>query len=153
MNFLIQPPEVNSAQIYSGAGWWPMLAKAAAWEVLAVELGEAAESFRSVTSALVGSAWQGRAPAAMTAAAAPYTGWLRAAAARAEIAAVQANLAAAPYRAARAATVHPAAVAANRTTLISLVRSNIFGLNAPAWKRRPKLHRTGRPTTLIGRVQ
>ncbi|BBX97367.1 hypothetical protein MLAC_26610 [Mycobacterium lacus] len=62
-----------------------MLAAATAWDGLAAELGSAADSFGSVTSGLNGGssqAWQGAAAAAMTAAAAPYTGWLNAAAAR-----------------------------------------------------------------------
>ncbi|ORB65906.1 PPE family protein, partial [Mycobacterium shinjukuense] len=132
MNFAVLPPEVNSARLYMGAGLGPMLEAAAAWDGLAVELGLAATSFGSVTSALVGAAWQGPASVAMTSVAAPYLGWLRAAAAQAEQAAAQARVAAAAFEAARAATVHPALISANRAQLVSLVRSNVLGQNAPA---------------------
>ena len=36
------------------------------------------------------------------------------------------------FEAARASTVHPIAVAANRNQLVQLIRSNLFGQNAPA---------------------
>ncbi|OOK78567.1 PPE family protein [Mycobacterium kansasii] len=32
MNFVILPPEINSARVYLGAGSGPMLAAAAAWD-------------------------------------------------------------------------------------------------------------------------
>ncbi|HTQ16808.1 MAG TPA: PPE family protein [Mycobacterium sp.] len=76
MSFLVLPPEINSAQMFSGLGSGPMLAAAAAWEGLADELGSAADSFGAVTSGLVGGPWQGSAAAAMAGAAAPYAGWL-----------------------------------------------------------------------------
>ena len=76
MNFLVLPPEINSARMYLGAGPGPMLAAAAAWDGLAGELGSAASSFGSVTSGLAGAAWQGPAAVAMAGAAAPYVGWL-----------------------------------------------------------------------------
>ena len=132
MNFSVLPPEVNSARMYVGAGSGPMLAAAAAWDGLAGELGSAAASFGSVTSGLAGESWQGAASAAMTAVAARYVGFLNAAATQAGGAAAQAKAAAAAFEAARAATVHPALVAANRTHLVSLVTSNLFGQNAPA---------------------
>ncbi|RDZ76174.1 hypothetical protein C3R35_04745 [Mycobacterium tuberculosis] len=135
MNFMVLPPEVNSARIYAGAGPAPMLAAAVAWDGLAAELGMAAASFSLLISGLTagpGSAWQGPAAAAMAAAAAPYPSWLNAATARAEGAAAGAKAAAAVYEAARAATAHPALVAANRNQLLSLVLSNLFGQNLPA---------------------
>ncbi len=79
-NFAVLPPEINSLRMYLGAGSAPMLQAAAAWDGLAAELGSAASSFSSVTSGLTGQAWQGPAAAAMTAAAAPYAGFLSAAA-------------------------------------------------------------------------
>lgn len=69
MSFLTMPPEINSLLMFSGAGSAPMLSAAAAWDGLAAELGSAADSFSSVTSNLVGGAWQGSASAAMAAAA------------------------------------------------------------------------------------
>jgi PPE-repeat protein len=132
MNFSVLPPEVNSARMYVGAGSGPMLAAAAAWDGLAGELGSAAASFGSVTSGLAGESWQGAASAAMTSVAARYVGFLNTAATQADGAATQAKAAAAAFEAARGATVHPALVSANRTHLVSLVTSNLFGQNAPA---------------------
>lgn len=132
MSFLVLPPEVNSALMFAGAGSGPTLAAAAAWDGLAAELGQAANSFSSATAALADTAWQGPAATAMAAAAAPYASWLSTAATRALSAAAQAKAAAAVYEAARAATVDPLLVAANRHQLVSLVLSNLFGQNAPA---------------------
>src|SRR6516162_5351501 len=131
MNFSVLPPETNSARMFSGAGSAPMLNAAAAWDRLASELGSAASSFSSITSGLTHQAWQGPASAAMTAAAAPYAGWLSAAANHATGAAGQARAVANAFEAARAATIHPLAVAANRNGLVQLVMSNFFGQNAP----------------------
>jgi PPE-repeat protein len=132
MNFAVLAPEINSARMFSGAGSAPMLTAAAAWDGLASELGSAASSFSSVTSGLTAQAWQGPASAAMTAAAAPYANWLNAAATQATGAAGQARAVAGAFEAARAATVHPLLVAANRNGLVQLVMSNLFGQNAPA---------------------
>lgn len=132
MNFSIFPPEINSLRMFTGAGSAPMLQAAAAWDGLAGELGSAADSFAAVTSGLVGQTWQGPASAAMAAAVAPYTSWLSAAAAQAVGAAGAAKMVASAFEAARAATVVPAAVAANRNALVQMVMSNIFGQNAPA---------------------
>jgi PPE-repeat protein len=132
MSFLVLPPEMNSAAMYSGAGSGPMLEAAVAWDGLASELGSAASSFNAVTSGLAGQAWQGAAAQAMTAAAAPYTGWLSAAAAHASEAAGQARAMVSAFESAFAATVHPMAVAANRNSLVQAVMSNWFGVNAPA---------------------
>jgi PPE-repeat protein len=132
MNFSVLPPEVNSWLMFSGAGSGPMLAAAAAWQGLATELDAAAQSFSSVTSGLAGQAWQGPASQAMAAAATPYAGWLNTAAAHASGAAAQAQAVVTAFESALAATVHPAAVAANRSDLVSLVMSNVFGQNATA---------------------
>ncbi|MCL6007694.1 PPE family protein, partial [Neisseria meningitidis] len=109
-----------------------MAAAACAWDGLATELASAAVSFGSVTAGLVGGSWQGRSSVAMAAAAAPYAGWLAAAATQAEQAATQAQVMVAEFEAVRLAMVQPALVAANRSGLISLVISNLFGQNAPA---------------------
>ncbi|MGB9307424.1 MAG: PPE domain-containing protein, partial [Mycobacterium sp.] len=76
MNYAVLPPEINSLLMFAGAGSTPMLQAASAWDGLAAELGSASSSFSSVTSGLVGEAWQGPASAAMSAAAAPYSGFL-----------------------------------------------------------------------------
>jgi PPE-repeat protein len=109
-----------------------MLAAAAAWDGLAGELDSAAASFGSLTSGLAGGPWQGAASAAMTSVASRYVGFLNAASSHAGGAATQAKAAAAAFEAARGATVHPALVSGNRTRLVSLVTSNLFGQNAPA---------------------
>jgi PPE-repeat protein len=132
MSFLVAAPETTSWLMYSGAGSGPMLAAAAAWDGLASELGSAAQSFTSVTSGLAGSTWQGPASAAMLSRATQYAGALSAAATEAQAAALQAQTAASAFESALAATVHPAAVAANRNGFVQLVVSNLFGQNAPA---------------------
>ncbi|OBK43170.1 hypothetical protein A5655_17765 [Mycobacterium sp. 1081908.1] len=132
MSFLVLPPEINSTLMYCGAGSSPMLAAAAAWDGLAAELGSAAQSFSSITSGLAAAAWQGPAATAMTSTAARYAGTLSAAATQAESAAAQAQTVANAFESAVAATVHPAAVSANRNGLVQLVVSNLFGQNAPA---------------------
>src|SRR5262249_8652053 len=50
MNFLVLPPEINSARMYLGAGPGSMLEAAAAWDGLAGELGSAATPFGAGTS-------------------------------------------------------------------------------------------------------
>ncbi|OBG32455.1 PecA family PE domain-processing aspartic protease [Mycobacterium sp. E3198] len=132
MSFLTSPPEIISALLHAGAGPEPMLAASAAWDGLATELGSAAQSFSSITAGLAGDAWQGPASAAMLSTATQYTGVLSAASAQAQTAAVQAQVVAGEFESALAATVHPAMVSANRSQLIQLVFSNLFGQNAPA---------------------
>jgi PPE-repeat protein len=132
MNFLMLPPEINSALMYGGAGAGPLFMAAAAWDGLAADLGASASSFDSVISSLAAGPWTGPASAAMTAAAAPYVAWLSAAAARALAAATQARVAATAFEAAQTTTVHPAAVTANRVSLVSLVATNFLGQNTPA---------------------
>ena len=132
MSFMALPPEINSLLMYSGAGSGPMMEAAAAWDGLSAELGSAAQSFSSVISGLAGQAWQGAASRAMTAVAAPYAGWLSAAASQASGAAAQAQAVASEFEAALAATVHPLAVQANRNGLVRLAMSNLFGQNWPA---------------------
>ena len=132
MNFLVLPPEVNSARVHGGGGSGSTLAAVAAWDGLAAELRSAAASFWSVTSGVSAQWWQGPSSAAMGEATASYTAWLGAAAAQAEQAAAQARVAAAAFEVAFAATVHPAGVTANRAQLVALVGSNVFGQNASA---------------------
>lgn len=70
-NFLVLPPEINSARILAGPGSEPMWTAAAAWDVLAVELALIATMFVSVTSGLADEAWRGPTAGAMTDATAP----------------------------------------------------------------------------------
>src|ERR1700730_5265217 len=106
MDFLVFPPEINSALMYAGAGSGPLFMAGAAWDGLAAELRGSASSFDSVVSALAAGPWRGRASVAMAAAAAPYVGWLSAAAGQAEAAAAQARVSATAFETAQTATVH-----------------------------------------------
>jgi PPE-repeat protein len=132
MNFGAIPPEIHSARMYTGAGSGPMLAAAAAWDALSAELHSSAASYGSAIEGMTVGSWQGPAAAAMTTAATPYVAWMTATATQAEQASTQARLAAAAYEAAFVATVPPPIVAANRTHLMALVATNIFGQNTPA---------------------
>jgi PPE-repeat protein len=126
------PPEINSTLMFSGAGPGPLLGAASAWTALGSDLSAAASSFYSVISGLTSGLWTGPASLSMAAAAAPYVGWLNAAAAQAEAAAAQALAAATAFETAQAATVLPAAVTANRVTLMALIATNFLGQNTPA---------------------
>ncbi len=132
MDFAVLPPEINSARMYVGPGSGPMLAAAAAWDGLAAELHSVASAYQSAIAGLTAGPWLGPSSATMAAAAAPYVAWLRGAAGQAEQTANQATAAAAAYDAAFAETVPPPVVAANRTQLMALVATNIFGQNTPA---------------------
>jgi PPE-repeat protein len=132
MDFTMLPPEVNSGRMYAGPGSGPMLAAAAAWDGLAVELQSTAASYGSAISELTGGPWLGSSSASMAAAAAPYMDWMTTAAAQAEQTATQAKAAAAAYEAAFAMTVAPGVIAANRTLLMTLIATNIFGQNTAA---------------------
>jgi PPE-repeat protein len=132
MDFAILPPEINSGRMYAGPGSGPILAAAAAWDGLATECNSAAASYASVISGLTAGPWLGPASASMAAAAGPYVAWMSSAAAQAEQTATQAKAAAFAYEAAFAAIVPPWVVAANRSLLMALVATNIFGQNTPA---------------------
>jgi PPE-repeat protein len=132
MDFALLPPEVNSARMYAGPGSGPMLAAAAAWEGVAAELLVTANSYQSVIAELTAGPWLGPSSASMAAAAAPYVAWTRTTAAQAEQTADQAKAAAAAYETAFAETVPPPVIAANRSLLMALVATNIFGQNTPA---------------------
>ncbi len=130
--FLWLPPEINSARIFAGAGSGPLFVAGSAWDALAADLRASAESFAAVIAGLTGGPWAGPASVSMAAAASPYVGWLDAAASQAELSAGQARAAATAFESALVATVHPAAVAANRVLLGALVATNILGQNTPA---------------------
>ncbi|BBX97402.1 PPE family protein [Mycobacterium lacus] len=132
MDFGALPPEINSARMYAGAGAAPMMAAAAAWNALAVELSTTASSFESVITQLTTERWTGPASMAMAAAAQPYVAWLAYTAECAQRAGSQATASAAAFETAFATTVPPAEVAANRALLAALVATNILGQNTPA---------------------
>jgi len=131
LDFAALPPEVNSALMYTGPGSGPMLAAAAAWDVLATEMYSAASAYGSVISDLV-AVWLGPSSVAMAAAAAPFVSWIAATAGLAEATGMQATAAVAAYEAAFAMTVPPPVIAANRALLALLVATNFFGQNTPA---------------------
>lgn len=109
-----------------------MIAAAIAWDELAAEMGTAASGYGSVISELTSAPWVGPTSRAVVAAVAPYVSWLAAASTLSEQTASQARAAAAAFDAAFAMTVPPTEIAANRTTLITLIATNFFGQNTPA---------------------
>jgi PPE-repeat protein len=109
-----------------------MLTAAEAWEGLAAELHSAANSYQSVVSGLTAGPWLGPAATSMAAAAASYVAWLNATATQAEETAAQAKTAAAAYQTAFTSTVPPPMVVANRSRLMTLVATNLFGRNTQA---------------------
>ncbi|HEY1618826.1 MAG TPA: PPE family protein [Streptosporangiaceae bacterium] len=131
MDFGMLPPEINSGRMYTGPGSGPMLAAAAAWDGLAIELHSTAASYATAISGLT-AGWQGPSSATMAAGVAPYMAWMRATAGQAEQTAIQARVAAAAYETAFAATVSPPVIVANRALLMSLIAINIFGQNTAA---------------------
>ena len=62
-DFGVLPPEINSARMFSGPGFGPLLS-AAAWNGLAAELSATAAAYESVITGLSGEAWIGPASAA-----------------------------------------------------------------------------------------
>ncbi|SOJ54247.1 putative PPE family protein PPE38 [Mycobacterium simulans] len=132
LDFAWLAPEINSARIFGGAGSSPLFAAATAWAGLGADLQASASVIQSVLTDLTGGPWTGPASVVMAAATAPYVSWLTAAAAHAELSAAQAQVAGTAFETALAATVHPAAVAANRVSLLSLIATNFLGQNTPA---------------------
>lgn len=132
LDFAALPPEVNSARLYSGPGSGPLLAAAAAWNTLAAEIRSAATDYDSVIRELTSAGWYGPSSASMIAAAVPYLTWLTTTAAQAEQTGMQANAAATAFEGAFAMTVPPPVIAANRSLLLNLVATNVFGQNTPA---------------------
>lgn len=131
-DFGAQPPEINSARVYAGPGAGSLLAAAAAWENLAADLYSLAASYESAISGLTVGSWLGPASTLMAAAAAPYVAWMNATATQAEQAGVQAMAAAAAFNAVFSMTVPPPIVVENRTVLMTLIATDIFGQNAAA---------------------
>ena len=132
MDFAALPPEVNSGLMYTGPGSAPMMAAAASWDNLAVEMYSAASDYGSVIANLTTGPWRGTASTSMAAAAAPYASWMSTTAAQAEQAAGQAKAAASAYESAFTSTVPPPVIVANRALLASLISTNLLGQNTPA---------------------
>jgi PPE-repeat protein len=131
-DFVLLPPEINSARMYAGPRSGTMWAAAAAWDTLATQLASAASAFQSTVSALTDGPWQGPASMTMASAAAPYVQWLTGTSAKTELVATQARLSAGAFEAAFTATVPPGVVAANRARLMTLIATNILGQNTAA---------------------
>jgi PPE-repeat protein len=131
-DFVLLPPEINSARIWAGPRAGTMWAAAAAWDALAAQLGSAASSFQSTISTLIGGPWQGPAAMLMATAAAPYVQWLIGTSAKTELLAIQSRLFAGAFETAFTATVPPEVVAANRALLMTLIATNILGQNTAA---------------------
>lgn len=132
MDYGLLPPEVNSGRMYTGPGAGSLLAAAAAWGELATEVHSTAAAYQSVISTLTSGPWLGPSSVALTAAAAPYVGWLQSSAAHSDLAASQAVAAAAAHETAFAMTVPPPVIAANRALLAALLATNFLGQNTPA---------------------
>lgn len=130
MSFSIFPPEINSGLIYTGAGSGALLEAATAWTQLSGDLMTTATATHSVIANL-DSTWTGVGSSSATASTAPYVAWLEQAAATAATNASLATQAAALFETARAASVPPAVIAANRAMLLALVSTNFFGQNTP----------------------
>ena len=132
MSFMMFPPEVNSALMYTGAGSGPLMAAASAWDELAAELETTANLYQAVVQQLTGGPWMGPSSVQMASATAPYIAWLQGSSLQAAQTSAQARLAAAGYEGAFDATVPPTEIAANRALLAALVATNFLGQNTPA---------------------
>lgn len=132
VDFGALPPKVNSARMYGGAGAADLLAAAAAWNGIAVEVSTAASSVGSVITRLSTEHWMGPASLSMAAAVQPYLVWLTCTAESSALAAAQAMASAAAFETAFALTVPPAEVVANRALLAELTATNILGQNVSA---------------------
>lgn len=131
MDFGLLPPEINSGLIYAGPGSGPLTAAASAWDTLSQGLA----GFVAEVTAVIGnltSTWRGPSSTAMQTAAQPYLAWLTTSATQAETTATQARAAAGAFETARAASVPPPAIAANRAQLLALVATNLLGQNTAA---------------------
>jgi PPE-repeat protein len=132
MDFAAMPPEVNSARIYSGPGSAPMLAAAAAWDSLAAELHLTAAAYSYEAAGLTGGSWLGPAAMSMAAAVTAHVEWLLRSATQAQETADQAKAAAGAYEAAFLSTVPALMISENRSRLMALIATNIFGQNGSA---------------------
>src|ERR1700739_3715582 len=132
MSFMMFPPEVNSALMYSGSGSGPLMAAASAWDELAADLETTATSYQAVIQQLTGGPWLGPSSASMASATAPFIAWLQGSSIQAAQTSAQASLAAAAYQGAFDATVPPTVIATNRALLAALGATNFLGQNTPA---------------------
>ncbi|ALL56307.1 PPE family protein [Mycobacterium haemophilum DSM 44634] len=126
LDFSAYPPEVNATRMYFGAGAGSIVAAATQWSDLATQLSTTAEGVQSVLQTLLPS-FRGVAAEALTRRVGPYVEWLTTTAASAQRIAIQLGAAAKAYETARATTVPPLTVYANRAQTIALKAFNWFG--------------------------
>jgi PPE-repeat protein len=131
MEFMTLPPEVISALIHAGPGSESLVYAAAAWQQLAVDLEDAAESYTTTVSSMA-ETWHGPSSAAMNQSIAPYLSWLRTTSQQAQQVAASAQAAATAFNSTSATVLPTAVVLANRAQLAHLLATNIFGVNMPA---------------------
>jgi PPE-repeat protein len=131
MEFTTLPPEVISALIHSGPGAESLANAAAAWQQLSANLEDAADNYAASLSSMDES-WYGPSSAAMFQSVTPYVTWLRTTAQQAQQTAAAAQSAASAFSSVQASVVPTATVAANRTRLVQLLGTNVFGRNLPA---------------------
>jgi PPE-repeat protein len=132
MDFGLLPPEINSGRMYSGQGPGSWSAASAGWDSLATGLTDAAGGYQSVIAGLIDESWLGPSSMSMAAAVTPYLSWMTATAAQCARAAANATAAATAFETAYAMTVPPPLVARNRSQLVALIATNVFGQNTPA---------------------
>jgi PPE-repeat protein len=105
------------------------MAAAAAWNGVAAEMNSAALGLNQIITELSGEEWLGPASASMAAAAQPYLEWITTTGARAEVAAAQAQSAAAAYETVLGSITPPPYIALNRTELAQAMATNVLGQN------------------------
>src|SRR6201996_4434076 len=131
MEFMTLPPEVISGLIHAGPGSESLVYAVAAWQQLAVDLEDAAESYTTTVSSMA-ETWFGPSATAMNQSIAPYLSWLRTTSQQAQQIAASAQAAATAFNATSASVIPTAVVLANRAQLAHLLATNIFGVNMPA---------------------
>ncbi len=131
MDFGTLPPEVISALIHAGPGSGSLLAAAAAWHQLGLELDESVRGHAAELASLGGS-WHGPSAAAMADAAEPYLDWLAVTAQQCRQVGSSLHAVVAAFELTHFTVVHPSVVIANRTRLALLLATNFFGVNLPA---------------------
>src|SRR6202012_5829560 len=117
--------------IHSGPGAESLANAAAAWQQLSVNMEKAADNKAASLSTMDESLY-GPSSAAMFQSVTPYVTWLRTTAQQAQQTAAAAQSAAAAFSSVQASVVPTATVAANRTRLVQLLATNVFGRNLPA---------------------
>lgn len=130
MNLGALPPEINTGRMHSGPGSVSMSLAAEAWDDLAEQLYDIAESYGSVAS-MLSKARQHPASMAMAASATSYTGWLHAIAALAQQTARQAKASIDAFESAIASVVPPSVIDSNRALRMSLATANCLAQNSP----------------------